>query len=91
MLICIFVSLTILTTVIGFGLPGYDIDLDVNKPYIFQSELIYAQSEALINNKEYEIENISFNSSGNVNKAQTIEYEHKELVLFLGCGRSEIR
>lgn len=58
--------------------------------YAFSSHYLYTQSEAIRKGqKEYIDENhISFNSLGNVNKAQTIQFSNnKKIIVELGGGR----
>lgn len=57
----------------------------------YQSNLLKTQSEALSSRQSKEIEGVSYNEWGNVRKAQSINFKHQKLVIFLGCGKSEIR
>lgn len=62
--------------------------LEVEK---YQSEVLVLQSEAMLNYETLKLDNISFNEFGHINLARTIDLKEKQLVMFLGMGRSEIR
>ena len=57
----------------------------------YQSKTLVVQSKAMASCSTESLDKISFNENGHINLARTLDLGKKQLVLFLGMGRSEIR
>ena len=55
---------------------------------VFSNEYLSLQADSLINKKTNYLDNydVHFNENGRVNRAQTIEFRNKKLVIHLGNG-----
>lgn len=54
----------------------------------FSNKYLYLQTDSLINKNENYVEgyDIHFNENGRVNRAQTIDFHNKKIVIHLGTG-----
>lgn len=66
----------------------YKVDYD-EEYYLFPSIYLYNQSEAMLKAEKVYMDDydISFNSEGHVNRAQTLYFINKKIVVELGGGR----
>lgn len=82
----VLVAVSIMTLLV---IPSHE--FSKNNKYLFQSDYLYHQSNAIKEAKhtafQWDTIAVIFNENGNVNQAQTVEVNGKKIVIELGGGR----
>ncbi|MGB4985206.1 MAG: prepilin-type N-terminal cleavage/methylation domain-containing protein [Erysipelotrichaceae bacterium] len=68
-----------------------NLDLSLNAAYLMQSEINYLISDSMNYQIDNDIEDIHISEKGLISHGDTFPFINKDLVVFVGSGRNEVR